>query len=159
MVSDGDLTQALLDWFSVFTKRTVHDSLRYNRGLGLSLDQMNLLIWLFYHPSCEVSDFSQIKQVSRAAASQMVERMVQQGLVVRAESLEDRRVKRVTLSDHGRQVVEAAIASRRKWIETLVTRLGLEEKQRAVEVLAMLTERMRQLEEPDPAAEATEQSS
>ena len=119
-LSDPDVAKILLDWSSVFMRRSMHDFMQYTRTTNISMAQINVMMWLYYHKSCEVMQLEEVMQVSRPAASQMVERMVQQGLVTRTESPTDRRARLVNLSERGIEFVEAAISARRKWISDLV---------------------------------------
>ena len=80
---------------------------------------MSVLVHLYYRGPREVMGFADLMQVSPAGASQMVERLVQQGLVHRVESRGDRRVRQVHLTEAGRQMVETSIAARQKWVEEL----------------------------------------
>ncbi len=62
---------------------------------------MNLMLHIHYRGPCEVSDVSDLMQMTPAGASQMVERLVQQGLVTRQEVSGDRRVRLVHLTIRG----------------------------------------------------------
>jgi MarR family transcriptional regulator, organic hydroperoxide resistance regulator len=141
-----DATQVLLEWLAVFMRRSLHDMLQFNKVAGLSLAQMNILMWLHYHKPCEVTHLADIMQVSPAAASQMVERMVQQDLVQRVESPADRRTRQVHLTSQGKQLVEETIAARQKWIEDLVTTLDDQQKSAVVELLGGLIEKAKSME-------------
>jgi DNA-binding MarR family transcriptional regulator len=141
-----DATQVLLEWLAVFMRRSVHDMLQFNKVTGLSLAQVNILMWLHYHKPCEVTHLADIMQVSPAAASQMVERMVQQDMVQRIESPTDRRTRQVHLTDLGRKVVEETIAARQKWIEDLVNTLSEDQKKAIVELLGGLMEKAKSME-------------
>ena len=138
--TDEDVAKILMDWSSAFMRRSMHDFMNYTRAAGISMAQINVLMWLYYHKSCEVMQLEEVMQVSRPAASQMVERMVQQGLVIRTESPTDRRARLVNLSERGKMVVEDGIAARRKWISELVETFSPEQKVSAAKVLKMLNE-------------------
>ncbi len=74
-------------------------------------------------------------EISSAAASQNIERLVQSGLVERAEDPEDRRVRQVALTDKGREFVKASLEQRFNWVEELIT--GLEDEDRNVVLRAL----------------------
>jgi DNA-binding MarR family transcriptional regulator len=145
-----DLPKIVLDWSAVFMRLTMHDFTRYTRATGLSLAQMNVLLHLYYRGPSEVMTLTDLMQVSPAGASQMVERMVQQGLVRRVESPEDRRVREVHLTDQGRAAVEASIAARRQWMESLMALLTDEQEEAIAQALLVLTEKAVQLESGHP---------
>ena len=136
-----DLARSLLDWSAVWMRRSLHGLNRYTRAAGLSLAQMNVLMHLHYSGSCEVMDLTELMQASPAAASQMVERMVQQGLARRAESADDRRVRRVQLSAQGRKRVEEYIAGQQKEMEALAASLTAEQRAAVALALRVLAEK------------------
>lgn len=146
MTEFTDPTQVLQEWLALFMRRSVHDMLQYNKSVGLSLAQVNILLWLHYHNTCDVSALAENMQVSAAAASQMVERMVQQGIVRRVESPSDRRTRQVHLTERGRLVVEETIAARQGWIKDLVGTLSEEQKTGVVKLLGELIQKAQSME-------------
>jgi DNA-binding MarR family transcriptional regulator len=148
LMKETDLSAVLLDWSSTFIRFSMHDFNRFTRSAGLSLAQMNVLMHLHYRGPSEVTNFCEMMQVSPAGASQMIERMVQQGMVQRTEIPGDRRVRLVSLTESGRQVVLDSIAARQAWIEQLVARLSAEEQERIAAALQTLNERASGLDVP-----------
>jgi DNA-binding MarR family transcriptional regulator len=71
---------------------------------GLTLREINTLYELSVDGSLKVSEIAARTGLSKAAASQMVERMVRQGLLERAENPANRREKQVRLSPQGRTI-------------------------------------------------------
>jgi DNA-binding MarR family transcriptional regulator len=135
----SELAQLLLDWSSEFVRLSMHDINRCARSHGLSFTQMNVLMHLYYQGPREVMEFTEYVQVSPAGASQMVERLVQQGLVVRVEDPEDRRVRRVHLTEPGRAVGEESLALRRQWADSLVASLSAEQQASLGQAIRLLT--------------------
>ena len=74
-------------------RRSFRDFKRYMDESNLSPTQVNALMYLYYHNMGGVSDLGDHMGISNAAASQMVDRLVQAGLFERTECLEDRRIK------------------------------------------------------------------
>lgn len=140
------LARVLLDWSTTFIRLAMHDLNRFARDAGLSLPQVNVLVHLFYTGPGEVTRLCELMQVSPAAASQMIERMVQQGVVERGESPGDRRVRLVRLTAAGRAVVEQIITARRAWIEELIAPLPESERGEIAAALLRLNERAGGLE-------------
>lgn len=147
MHAESDLVTLLLDWSTLFFRRTMHDYTRYARSAGLSLLQMNVLVHLYHKGSREVMDLTELMQVTPAAASQMVERMVQQGLVRRFETPEDRRVRLVELTDLGLKAVENSMVVRQSWVAELLASCSEEEKDTLRPALHLLAARAAALEE------------
>jgi len=142
-----DLTEILVDWSNEFLRLVMHEFTHSARASGLSFPQLNVLMHLYYSGPSEVMNFADVMQVSHPGASQMVERMVQQGLVRRMETPEDRRVRLVYLTDEGRHVLETIIASRRTWMEEIVKNLSEDEKNIASGALSILYERFKTIED------------
>ena len=145
-MKDTDLTIILLDWSSIFIRLSLHDFKHYTRTLGLSLAHMHVLMHLHYKGACEVTNFCEMMQISPAGASQMIERMVQQGMVQRAETPGDRRVRLVSLTEQGRKIVLESIAARQAWIDQLVASLSAEECARISAALSTLNDHAGQLD-------------
>jgi DNA-binding MarR family transcriptional regulator len=137
-MSASELAQHLLDWSTEFVRLSVHDINRCARSHGLSFTQMNVLMHLYYQGPREVMGFTEYVQVSPAGASQMIERLVQQGLAVRVEAPDDRRVRRVHLTESGRQVVEESLAIRQQWADSLVASLSAEQQSVVSEAMRLL---------------------
>jgi DNA-binding MarR family transcriptional regulator len=123
-MSTSELAQLILDWSMNFVRLSMHDINRCARSHGLTFAQMNVLMHLYYQGPREVMEFAEYMQISPAGASQMIERLVRQGLAVRVEPPADRRVREVHLTDPGRCVVEESIAIRQRWIDSLVASLS-----------------------------------
>lgn len=141
-----DLTATLLDWSTTFIRLSLHDFNRYTRNVGLSLAQMTVLMHLYYQGPSEVTNFCEMMQITPAGASQMIERMVQQGVVQRSEAPIDRRVRLVSLTEQGRRLVEESIAARQVWLEQLVENLPEQDRERINEALQTLNEQASKLE-------------
>jgi DNA-binding MarR family transcriptional regulator len=145
-MDDYEATQAILDWSAIFLRLSMHDFNRHARGSGLSLAQMTVLMHLYYRGPREVMAFGDLMQVSPAGASQMVERLAQQGLVQRSETPDDRRVRLVHLTEAGRRVVDESIRARQGWVERLLASLTDEQCAAIGQALRMLTEQAANLE-------------
>src|SRR5512133_1966147 len=140
------LTATLLDWSTTFIRLSLHDFNRYTRNAGLSLAQMTVLMHLYYQGPSEVTTFCEMMQITAAGASQMIERMVQQGAVQRNEDPSDRRVRLVSLTEQGRHLVEESITARQAWVEQLVESLPEEDRGRIQAALQTLNEQASKLE-------------
>jgi DNA-binding MarR family transcriptional regulator len=77
--------------------------------------------------------------VSNVASSQLIDRLVDLGLIERTEDPFDRRAKQLTITMKGRSVLEQGIAARHKWMETLTTQITPEQRVTVIAALTMLT--------------------
>ena len=139
-MEQDDLIEVMLDWSTTFIRISLHDFNRYTRNTGLSLAQMTVLMHLYYQGASEVMNFCEMMQVSPAGASQMIERMVQQGVVQRSEAPDDRRVRLVNLTEAGRALVQESITARQAWLENLTAGLSPHEREQIITALKKLTE-------------------
>jgi DNA-binding MarR family transcriptional regulator len=140
-MKNSELLDTMTSWSAVFMRLSMHDFNHFARSNGLSLIQMNLLTHLFFRGPSEVMDFTELMQVSPAGASQLVDRMATQGLVVRVEQPDDRRVRMVHLTERGRSLVEGSIASRQRWLEKLVESLSDDQEAMLLSTLKLMTEK------------------
>jgi DNA-binding MarR family transcriptional regulator len=129
-------------------RRSMRNFLHYARETGLSMSQISVLFHLRRMQSCGVTDLGDHLGVSSAAASQMLERLVQQGLILRSEDPQDRRVKQIVLTEKGRQVIEAGVAARQDWLVDLAESLSATEKQQIGVALNLLVDKASQLGQP-----------
>jgi DNA-binding MarR family transcriptional regulator len=141
-----ELTAIVMDWSTTFIRLSLHDFNRYTRSAGLSLAQMTVLMHLYYQGPNEVTKICEMMQLTRPGASQMIERMVQQGVVQRTEIPGDRRVRMVSLTEQGRRVVKESIAARQAWIDQMVGGLSAGEAERVAEALRILNRHAEKLE-------------
>jgi DNA-binding MarR family transcriptional regulator len=112
--------QSVRDIIETLTLRSMEGWRHFIRDQGLSMPQAALLMRLYHGGGAEVHDIGRHLEVTSAAASQQVERLVQEGYVERLESPEDRRVRRISLTDKGRSAVERGVAERTRWVDDLV---------------------------------------
>lgn len=109
-------------------RRSMHDFLRFMREYNLSMPHLNILMQLYYHGPASILAIRQTMQSSRAAATQLVDKLVMQGLVVRTEDPDDRRVKDICLSDAGSKLVEDSLAARKNWLDELAVSFNPEDQ-------------------------------
>lgn len=145
-MNDADLTKSLLDWSSIFIRLSLYDFNRYTRSMGVSLGQMTVLMHLHYQGPCEITRFCDMMLITPAGASNMIERMVQQGVVQRAELPGDRRVRLVDLTEAGRRIVLEGIAMREAWVTQLVVSLPIEEREKIFAAMLSLNQQVQILE-------------
>ena len=139
-------SQSLRRWMETFTHRSMRDSSRFVKASGFSMPQFFLLMHLHRHEQCGISDLSERMDVSSAAVSQLVDKLVQAELLVRAEDPHDRRAKQISLSPAGEEMVERAIAERSRWVDDLAAVLNIDERQKVAGALEILTEAAQKLE-------------
>ncbi len=150
MSPSRQFAQVLREWADVFMSRSMRETIQFWKDLGLSMPQISTMMRLNYQGPCGVSDVGSHLGVTNAAASQMVEKLVQQGLLERAEDPNDRRARQLTLTPRGRALIEKGLEARRRWLEELGQWLTSEQQKAVVVALPYLTEAVRRLDSPIP---------
>jgi DNA-binding MarR family transcriptional regulator len=146
MATSSDLTEIIRQWMDVFTTRSIHDMTRYVKASGFSMPLFGILMHLYYRNSSSVSYLSNYLDVSVAAASQMVDRLVQSGLVERTEEPNNRRSKHLTLTRKGRAMIEKGLATRHTWVDEVVGHLSTEESRKVEQGLDILARYLQQIQ-------------
>lgn len=139
--------QALREWAQLFMHRSMREFQNWVKESGLSHSQVAALMRLHHGGACPVNEIGQDLRVTPGAASQIVDRLAQQGLLRREEDDHDRRVRRITLTPDGQEIVRQAIESRVAWMRQLVADLEPDEQQAIIDSLDHLTSAARTLEE------------
>jgi DNA-binding MarR family transcriptional regulator len=109
-------------------------------ALELTLTQIKLLHHLEDQSPREVTlkEAAELVHVSLPAASRMVDDLVRRGFAQRREDLEDRRMKRVCLTDDGRAVTRRLNAARLSGLEQFTETLTSTERHSLAGALARL---------------------
>jgi DNA-binding MarR family transcriptional regulator len=145
MQVEDPLVATLQKWVGVFMRRSMHKFISYTKEMNLSMSQIGALFHI-YHGRSSVSEIGDFLGVTNAAASQLLERLVQQGLILRKEDPNDRRYKQIVLTDLGCQVIQESIAARKGWLENLAHTLSESEREQVISSLNILIEKADQLE-------------
>jgi len=124
----------------VFMHRSMRGWSHFAKSTGLSMPQFSILMQLHHKGACGVSNISERFDISNAAASQLVEKLVQAGYLARAEDPNDRRAKLLTLSAKGQKLMAQGVEERHLWMDELVKNLSADEKVKVSEALTILTE-------------------
>lgn len=146
MTRPAQFNQAIRAWMDVFMNRSMRGWGLFAKSTGLSMPQFSILMQLHHKGACGVSDISERFDITNAAASQLVDKLVQGGFIKREEDPIDRRAKRLNLTDKGRKLIQQGIEQRYGWMEELADRLTAEERAKVSEALNIMTEAAKELE-------------
>jgi DNA-binding MarR family transcriptional regulator len=138
----------LQKWMEVSVHRSIRHFICHAREHGLSMSQLGALLLIRRSGGCGVTDLGDDLGVTSSAASQMLERLVQQDLVLRSEDPSDRRVKQIVLTDKGVQVVRESMRARQRWLSDLADNLSDAEKAAMIAALSLLIDRTTHLGQP-----------
>jgi MarR family transcriptional regulator, organic hydroperoxide resistance regulator len=106
------LAQLIQELRRIMMEHSISDMLHIMRREDLSMPQLVTLWRLLSGCSISISALSTHLNLSLAATSHLVERLVQGGFVSRVEDAADRRYKQVAITKKGRAVVEEVERSR-----------------------------------------------
>jgi DNA-binding MarR family transcriptional regulator len=111
-------------------------------ALDLTLTQIKLLHHLEdAEHERTLKELAELVLVSLPAASRTVDDLVRRGFVERHEDVEDRRMKRVSLTDNGRSVIRRLNAARLNGLEKFTQTLTDAERRKLSAALSKLLER------------------
>jgi DNA-binding MarR family transcriptional regulator len=149
VVSPKDLAGELLDLWSHLMRGSSQQMFAVLGELDLTMTQMKTLSML---DDCieevSVKELSERLVLSLPATSRTVDGLLRRGLLSRHEDLEDRRIKRVRLTDEGRKVVHRIVTARLQGLEAFATTLS--DDQRAA-LMAALSDLPHKPDKKDPA--------
>lgn len=137
------------EWLRLVMRHSMRNFMLYAKEKNYSLAQLNALFRIYYKGKCGVSDLGEEMGVTSAAASQLLDKLVQQGFVLRSEDPHDRRNKVVSLTETGQRIVQESIVARQSWLERLIERLTPAEREQVSAALELLIEKTALLEAPD----------
>ena len=145
-MTKSSFTQAIRSWMDVFMHRSMRTWGLFAKSTGLSMPQFSVMMQLHYRGACGMSEISERFEISAAAASQLVDKLVQGGFVNREEDAHDRRAKLLKLSDKGEQLIQQGLEERYRWVDQLVGKLSPEEQTQISEALDIMTRAAEKLE-------------
>ncbi len=145
MHNEDPFLSALREWMEASMHRSFHAFIRHNRESALSLSQVNTLFRLYHHGNSSVNDLANYLGITRAAVSQLLDPLIDAGLVLRSENPEDRRMKLLVLTDQGKDRVQKSMNTRHAWLSNLAGVLSDAEKGQLLPAIQLLNQRTRDL--------------
>ena len=146
MTNSVQFTRSIRSWMDIFMHRSMRGWGRYAKSTGLSMHQVSLMMQLNYRGACGMSEISGRFDVTPAAASQLVDKLVQSGYIQREEDPNDRRAKLLNLTDKGRELIRQGIEERYRWVDELAEKLNDEERVQVSEALDIMRRAAEELE-------------
>jgi DNA-binding MarR family transcriptional regulator len=131
------LTEELLGFMTYLIKSAEVDVFRVAAELDLSLSQIRALFILSYaEHELALTELAPQLMLSVAATGRAVDVLVRHGLVARREDAVDRRIKRIALTEAGRDTIARINTARREGLRQFVSTLGDEDRERFHRALA-----------------------
>jgi DNA-binding MarR family transcriptional regulator len=120
-------TLAIADRLRPVLLRVGRELRREAREVGISPEQVSLLVAIKYTPGVGVRELAARERVSPPALSNHVDRLERDGLVSRTPSASDRRRVGLALTDEGQRVLRRVRSRRTAWLATRLGSLSPEE--------------------------------
>lgn len=146
MVSSPQLIQTIRQFMDFAMHHTMRERAHFAKATGMSMPQFGILMQLHYRHNCGVSDLSERFDITNAAASQLVDKLVQGGLIQREEDPNDRRAKLLNLTEKGRGLIQRGMEERYRWVNQVAAKLTPEERAKVAEALEIMTQAAKELE-------------
>ncbi len=146
MTSSPQLIQTIRQFMDFAMHHSMRERVHFAKATGLSMPQFGILMQLHYRGNCGVSDIGERFDITNAAASQLVDKLVQGGLIQREENPNDRRAKLLNLTDKGNKLIQQGIEGRYRWVDQLAAKLTAEERAKVDEALQIMTQTAKELE-------------
>ena len=139
----SDLAVQLGTLMNHLMRTSQQDFFRQVSELELSFTQVKCLHHLAVDEAgnLSVKELAEQLGISVPAASRTLECLVQRGLAVRTEDTEDRRMKRVRITDDGRALVTSLMETRLAGLDNFVASLSEREAKRLGAALELILQR------------------
>jgi DNA-binding MarR family transcriptional regulator len=146
MTKSTQFSQTLRAWMDAFMHRSMRGWNHFAKSTGLSMPQLSILMQLHHKGPCGLSEVSGRFDITAAAASQLVDKLVHAGYLERAEDPTDRRAKLLTLSTKGGELIGQGTEERYHWMDDLAAMLSVEDQKKVSEALILLTNAANEME-------------
>ena len=146
MSENQPLNEVVKEFMMLMASLSQRQISQYMARTGLSHAQMMTLGRLYAHGGVGISEMSAHMGTTDAAASQLIDRMVNQGLVERKECLVDRRKKEVVLSARGKAVIDSMGDQRGQMVDAILAEIPEEKQPVLMEALTLLLEAAHKVE-------------
>lgn len=131
-------------------KHSIFAFMTYIQQTNLSASQVNAMFFLMDYPNSSMNALSNKLGITRAAVSQLVVHLVQRGYVDRKVDQQDRRTKRLSLTEKGLLTMKEAQRARHKWLQELVNAFTPEEQNSLIPSMRLLNAGMDKLASKTP---------
>jgi DNA-binding MarR family transcriptional regulator len=135
--------------FEMFMQRSLRGIMGSMKQDGLSMPQIYTLMYLYHEGEVRISDIGVLMEVGKAAASQLVERLVQQELVERVEDESDRRAKKIRLLPKSLVMIEKGLQVQRRQMGQVMEKLSPEQLEVVQKAFRYLMEAMHGQRRPE----------
>ena len=119
--------QSLFELVDLIARSSIIERFHFIQKTGLSYSQMMSLFYLNRNQNVAINALASYLGISNPAVSQMIDKLVQSGLVRRIDNPYDRRGKLLELTEDGKALVAQAKIAHHQWIQELAETIKPEE--------------------------------
>jgi len=138
MDQSDQFLNTLREWMRIFMHNSMHNALLYSKECGWSMSQLGALMFIHRKGTSAISDIGEEMGISNPAASQMIDKLVQDNLLLRTEDPNDRRVKQIKLTEKGLEIIHKSLHARQSWLTSLTEELTADQKEQISQALEIL---------------------
>jgi DNA-binding MarR family transcriptional regulator len=120
-------TVAVADALRPVLLRVGRELRREARAVGISPEQVSLLVGIKYAPGIGIRDLATHERISAPALTKHVDRLERDGLVVRTPSPDDGRRVGLALTEEGQRVLRRVRSQRTAWLASRLRGLDADE--------------------------------
>jgi DNA-binding MarR family transcriptional regulator len=146
MISSSQLTQTMRHFMDIMMHHSMRERSHLAKAIGISMPQLGILMQIHFRGNCGISDISDRFDITSAAASQLVDKLVQSGFIQREEDPHDRRAKLLNLTEKGKELIQDSTERRYRWVEDVAQKLSAQERGQVNEALHIMTRAAQELE-------------
>jgi len=121
------LLQCLFDLTDLIARNSIIERFHFIQETGISHSQLMTLFYLHRNHNVVIKDLANHLGISNPAVSQLIEKLVRSGFVIRIDNPADRREKLLELTDDGKTIVIKAKFAHHQWIQALAETIEPEE--------------------------------
>jgi DNA-binding MarR family transcriptional regulator len=118
--------------------RFVGTEMRRNGEFPISMPQLRVLWFISVHPGCSLSSAADDLTVTKAAASDLVDRLVKKGFVSRVEDPQERRKVLLTLTEDGTKLLQQSRKRAQAAVSKMLGQIGSDDLKKIVAGLEVL---------------------
>ena len=128
----------------IFTfSRLMKGFMQYDTGfLQLTLLQIQALLYLHANPHVQMRDIATHFSIEMPTATNLINKLVKEQLVLRQQDEEDRRLVRIILTEKGQKLLEDAMRERNQKLALLLSTLPRIDKDNLLRIISQLTATM-----------------
>ncbi|MHA1341052.1 MAG: MarR family winged helix-turn-helix transcriptional regulator [Promethearchaeota archaeon] len=138
MKSTAKILQKLIQTLYYHSMQNIIEFLKMK---NLSLLNFGILLKIKFKGSLSITTISSNYGITKAATSQIIDKLVQAGYLNRSEDKNDRRKKIIEITNEGKSLIEKIFRIQQNWIEKLTQSLNEEERKKIEDSVLLLLEK------------------